>query len=428
MEQIIFHIDVNSAYLSWSSLALMAKGNRTDLRTIPAIIGGDMEKRHGVVLAKSIPAKKYGVTTGEPIVNALRKCPSLVIEPPDHHLYHEKSEELMGFLSDVCPDIEQVSVDECFMDFTPIQRLYPSPVQAARSIKDRIREIFGFTVNIGISDVKMLAKMASDFTKPDRVHTLFSGEIREKMWPLPVSSLFMCGKSSVQTLLKLEIKTIGDLARADKQILAAHLKSHGILLWEYANGIDDSKVVPLPSEAKGIGNSTTLSHDVTDRTEAFRILLQLSESVGKRLREAGQLAGMVSVEIKYSSFQCVSHQASLFSPTDATQLIYESSCHLFDELWNQSPIRLLGIRTSKLASCAEPSQLSLFDLQISSPEKSGSSQADGIQKMSAPSPSRQKLEALDKTLDQIRRKYGKDAVVRGSLLTDADPAKNRHRS
>lgn len=417
MEPIIFHIDVNSAYLSWTALSLLEKGENTDLRKIPAIIGGDMEKRHGVVLAKSIPAKKYGVTTGEPIVNALRKCPTLTIQPPDHHLYHERSRELMRFLRDVCPDIEQVSVDECFMDYTPIQKLYDSPVTAAHSIREQIRESFGFTVNIGISDVKMLAKMASDFSKPDKVHTLFSWEIREKMWPLPVSSLFMCGKSSVQTLNKLGIKTIGDLAQADRQILSAHLKSHGVMLWEYANGIDPSKVVPVPEEAKGIGNSITLSKDVTERRQAAKTLLSLSESVGGRLRAAGQLAGMVSVEIKYSSFRSVSHQTSLFSHTDSTQLIYETSCRLFDELWDGSPIRLLGVRTSRLAGAKEPSQLSLFDLEIQQPPKAPSSLKSAGSGMSA-RPSRQKLEALDKTLDHIRQKYGKEAVVRGSLLKE----------
>ena len=417
MEPIIFHIDVNSAYLSWTALSLLEKGENTDLRKIPAIIGGDMEKRHGVVLAKSIPAKKYGVTTGEPIVNALRKCPTLTIQPPDHHLYHERSRELMRFLRDVCPDIEQVSVDECFMDYTPIQKLYDSPVTAAHSIREQIRESFGFTVNIGISDVKMLAKMASDFSKPDKVHTLFSWEIREKMWTLPVSSLFMCGKSSVQTLNKLGIKTIGDLAQADRQILSAHLKSHGVMLWEYANGIDPSKVVPVSEEAKGIGNSITLSKDVTERRQAAKTLLSLSESVGGRLRAAGQLAGMVSVEIKYSSFRSVSHQTSLFSHTDSTQLIYETSCRLFDELWDGSPIRLLGVRTSRLAGAKEPSQLSLFDLEIQQPPKAPSSLKSAGSGMSA-RPSRQKLEALDKTLDHIRQKYGKEAVVRGSLLKE----------
>ena len=426
MEPIIFHIDVNSAYLSWSALSLLEKGENTDLRKIPAIIGGDMEKRHGVVLAKSIPAKKYGVTTGEPIVNALRKCPTLTIQPPDHHLYHARSEELMQLLRDVCPDIEQVSVDECFMDYTPIQNLYDSPVTAAHSIREQIRERFGYTVNIGVSDVKMLAKMASDFSKPDKVHTLFSWEIREKMWPLSVASLFMCGKSSVQTLNKLGIRTIGDLAQTDRQILSAHLKSHGVMLWEYANGIDPSKVVPVPEEAKGIGNSITLSKDVTERRQAVRTLLSLSESVGGRLRAAGQLAGMVSVEIKYSSFRSVSHQTSLFSHTDSTQLIYETSCRLFDELWDGSPIRLLGIRTSRLAGAGEPSQLSLFDLEIRQPQKPPGCPESSGPGMSAPS-SRQKLEALDKTLDQIRQKYGKDAVVRGSLLKENSPDNSRRR-
>lgn len=385
-----------------------------------------MEKRHGVVLAKSIPAKKYGVTTGEPIVNALRKCPTLTIQPPDHHLYHARSKELMQLLRDVCPDIEQVSVDECFMDYTPIQNLYDSPVTAAHSIREQIRERFGYTVNIGVSDVKMLAKMASDFSKPDKVHTLFSWEIREKMWPLSVASLFMCGKSSVQTLNKLGIRTIGDLAQTDRQILSAHLKSHGVMLWEYANGIDPSKVVPIPEEAKGIGNSITLSKDVTERRQAVRTLLSLSESVGGRLRAAGQLAGMVSVEIKYSSFRSVSHQTSLFSHTDSTQLIYETSCRLFDELWDGSPIRLLGIRTSRLAGAGEPSQLSLFDLEIRQPQKPPGCPESSGPGMSAPS-SRQKLEALDKTLDQIRQKYGKDAVVRGSLLKENSPDNSRRR-
>lgn len=402
MERIIFHIDVNSAYLSWSALALLAQGSSKDLRQIPAIIGGDMEKRHGVVLAKSIPAKKYGIVTGEPIVNAMRKCPTLTIVSPDHHLYDEKSRLLMELLSTFNPELEQVSVDECYMDYTPVRHLYASPLDAARLIKDRIRTQLGFTVNIGISDKKVLAKMASDFKKPDMIHTLYSYEIREKMWPLPVSSLFMCGKSSVESLRKLEIETIGQLAKADRKVLSAHLKSHGILLWEYANGIDDTPIISVPAESKGIGNSTTLPKDVSRKPEAYKVLLSLSESVAARLRQANQLAGMVSVEIKYSTFRSVSHQTMLYTPSDTTGIIYETACHLFDELWDQSPIRLLGIRTSKLVSSSEPTQLSLFDLP-SSPSGSKASS--------------QKLAALDKALDDIRNKFGEDAIVRGSLLS-----------
>lgn len=430
MEQIVFHIDVNSAFLSWSAQKRLSAGDLVDLRTIPSIVGGDMEKRHGVVLAKSIPAKKYGIQTGEPIVNAMRKCPNLVLEPPDHHLYRQRSHELMSYLADICPEIEQLSVDECFMDFTPVKNRYTSPEEAARLIKDEIREKLGFTVNIGISDKKILAKMASDFKKPDMVHTLYTHEIQEKMWPLPVSSLYMCGKSSVQALYNLQIRTIGELATADKQILASHLKSHGITLWEYANGIDPSRVVSVPAEAKGIGNSTTLSKDVTSREEACKTLLLLAESVGTRLRKACQMAGMVSVEIKYSSFQSVSHQTTLYTPSASTQIIYETSCRLFDELWNKSPIRLLGIRTSKLCDDTQPVQMSLFDLpQLQIPSAASAFEptfaaSDLTQTEAAPlnrpqrRPAKQKLEALDKSLDRIRQKYGEDAVVRGSLLNE----------
>ncbi|MDE6387344.1 MAG: DNA polymerase IV [Lachnospiraceae bacterium] len=407
MDKIIFHIDVNSAYLSWSALEKLHNGSDIDLRTIPAVIGGDMAKRHGVVLAKSIPAKAYGIVTGEPIVNAMRKCPNLTLEPPNHKLYSRRSRELMTLLSDISPDIEQVSVDECYMDYTPIKNHYSSPEDAACIIKDRIKTQLGFTVNIGISDRKVLAKMASDFRKPDLVHTLYSHEIQEKMWRLPVSSLFMCGHSSVETLHKLEILTIGDLARADRSIIEAHLKSHGILLWEYANGIDDSKVATVQADAKGIGNSTTLSQDAEDKETVYRVLLSLAESVSHRLRAQNQAAGMISTEIKYNTFKKVSHQTTLFSPTNQTDLIYKTACALFDEIWDETPVRLLGIRSSKLVSAAEPVQLSLFDLPEAVPTASSAVRTE---------PSSKKKEQLDAALDSIRKRFGDDAVVRGSLI------------
>lgn len=406
-QRIIFHVDVNSAYLSWSALKNLSNGSDIDLREIPSIIGGDMEKRHGVVLAKSIPAKAYQITTGEPIVNAMRKCPHLVMESPDHRLYHRRSEELMNFLADICPDIEQVSVDECYLDYTPVADRYGEPAAAAGKIKDRIYKQFGYTVNIGISDRKVLAKMASDFKKPNLVHTLYQSEIQEKMWGLPVSSLFMCGRSSVEALRKLEILTIGDLARADPGILAGHLKSHGITLWEYANGMDDSKVITHPADAKGIGNSITLQKDACSKEEVYPVLLSLAESVARRLRESGQLAGMVSTEIKYNTFRSVSHQTTFAAPVCTTDVIYKTACRLFDELWNGVPIRLLGIRTSKLSSRDEPVQMCLFDL------------ADSGRPADCPGPSpipAAKLEKLDQALDSIRKKYGAGSIVRGTLL------------
>ena len=284
MSSIIFHIDVNSAYLSWTAVEKLKNGSEIDLRKIPSIIGGNQASRHGVVLAKSIPAKKYGVRTGEPVANALRKCATLVIEPPDHKMYRQYSQRLMEFLKGYTPEIEQVSVDECYMDFTGIAYRFSGPVAAAEEIKERVRKTFGFTVNIGISSNKLLAKMASDFEKPDKVHTLFPDEVKEKMWPLPVSELYMAGRASVEVLEKLEIRTIGDLARMNPQLLELHMKSHGRMLWEFANGITHSKVEKEQTQAKGIGNSTTLSQDVVSEEEAQKVLLMLAESVGGQCR------------------------------------------------------------------------------------------------------------------------------------------------
>lgn len=401
MSSIIFHIDVNSAFLSWSAVENLKNGSDVDLRLIPSIIGGDMSRRHGVVLAKSLPAKAYGIQTGEPVVNAFRKCPSLVTQQPDHALYSKRSQELMHYLRSVCPDIEQVSIDECYMDFSPIAASYPSPEAAAEKIKNYVRDTFGFTVNVGISDKKILAKMASDFKKPDLVHTLYSPEIQKKMWPLPVSSLYMCGKSSVDTFRKLEILTIGDLAKADPQILSLHLKSHGKLLWNYANGIDDSVVEPESADLKGIGNSTTLSSDALTPADCKRVLLSLADTVAGRLRDHNQAAGMISTEIKYNTFQTISHQTTLPTPVCTASTIYETACTLFDEIWNGTPVRLLGIRTSKLVSKDEPVQLSLFDYKEATPKN-------------------EKLEKLDEALFNIRKKYGADSVVRGSFLNSPD--------
>lgn len=394
---IFFHIDVNSAFLSWTALDMLEKGETVDIRTIPSIVGGDTNTRHGIVLAKSIPAKAYGIRTAEPVVNAFRKCPNLTMVPPNHHMYQERSQKLMDFLAQICPDIQQVSIDECYMDYTPIMDKYTSPEAAAHIIKDSVYEQFGFTVNVGISDRKVLAKMASDFKKPNLVHTLYSQEISTKLWPLPVSSLFMCGHSSVDALRKLGILTIGDLAHSDPEILQAHLKSHGQTLWEYANGIDTSGIVAEPVKMKGIGNSTTLTTDAVSKEEAYHTLLELAESVGRRVRASHELAGMVSTEIKYASFQSVSHQTTLEVPSASTDVIYQTACRLFDELWNGKPIRLLGIRTSKLVPDTEPRQMSLFELQE---EKNQC----------------EKQQKLDSALDSLRNKYGKDIIKRGSLL------------
>ena len=392
---VIFHIDVNSAYLSWTAVEELKNGAGRDLREIPSIIGGDQKSRHGVVLAKSIPAKKYGIRTGEPVANAFRKCPGLVMEPPDHKLYRRYSEGLMAFLRSYTPVIEQVSVDECYMDFTERARDYHSPVEGAMEIKNEVYRRFGFTVNVGISDNKLLAKMASDFEKPNKVHTLFPQEIQVKMWPLPVSELYMAGRSSVEILQKLEIHTIGELAVMDPRLLELHLKSHGRKLWEFANGIGNDIVEPEPGEAKGIGNSATLSRDAVTEEEAAAELRKLSMSVGRRLRKAGQKAKMLSVEIKYHTFESVSHQKQLDRATNQDEDIYQEAILLFRELWDGNPIRLLGIRSAKLAEEGEPEQLTIFDPQF------------------RPDPKREKKQRINHVLEKVRAKYGEGIVTRG---------------
>lgn len=401
MKRIIFHIDVNSAFLSWTAVEQLKSGAEFDIREIPAIIGGDQESRHGVVLAKSVPAKKYGIVTGEPVAHALQKCPNVKMFPPNHRMYHEYSEQLMEFLRNYTPDIEQVSVDECYMDFTGIAYKYHSPIEAAFEIKDAIYEKFGFTVNIGISVNRLLAKMASDFEKPNKVHTLFPEEIPVKMWPLPVSELYMAGRSSVEVLHKLEIRTIGELARTAPELLELHLKSHGRTLWEFANGRGASKIIRERVENKGIGNSTTLSKDVTTEDGAKEVLLMLAETVGGRLRKERQKANMISVEIKYSTFQSVSHQKQMARATNADQSLYQNARELFHELWNGEPIRLLGIRTSKLVADDEPEQMTIFDYKYK----------ETIQNHHT-----EKHQKLDKALDEIRKKFGDDAIKRGTFL------------
>lgn len=399
--KIFFHIDVNSAFLSWTATKMLNEGYEIDLRLVPSIIGGDSEKRHGIVLAKSIPASKLGIKTAEPIVSAFRKCPTLINLPSDFETYRYYSHALMEHLEGYCPDIEQVSIDECYMDFTPIRHRFSSPEEAAYIIKDSVKNTFGFTVNVGISDKKVLAKMASDLEKPDKVHTLFTSEIKEKMWPLPVGDLYMCGRSSQDYLYKLGIRTIGDLARFDKDILSQNLKSHGSMLHDFANGIDDSDICTVHERLKGIGNSTTLSHDLTSREEAKNILLELSDKVAFRLRNDERKASLITTEIKYSNFVSCSKQMAIEKPTDTQSGIYENALSLFDSLWNGEPIRLLGIRTSKLVDKDEPYQMTLFDYTDEATIEKNVHE--------------NKEEKINSALDKVKDKFGDVAVTKGYI-------------
>ena len=393
MDRLIFHVDVNSAFLSWEATRRVANGEE-DIRLIPAAIGGDREKRTGVILAKSIPAKKFGVKTGEPIGMALRKCPDLFLARPDFRLYEQCSGAFMDICREYAPVVEKYSIDECFLDMSGTHRLYPDPVAIAHTIKDKIREELGFTVNVGISDCKILAKMASDFEKPDKVHTLFHDEIARKMWPLSVRDLFSVGGSTAEKLEKARIRTIGELANADpayiQRIVGVKL---GQQIYQYANGIDLSPVLAAPEETKGYSISTTLEEDVVTQQQACGVLLALTDSVTARMRSDGVKAYCVAVSIRSHDFKTRSHQRKLADPTDISKEVYQISKQLFAELWDgHTPLRLLGISLTDLTHEDAP-QLSLF-----------------------PDEGKEKARRLDKAYDAINSKFGSAAIMRGSSV------------
>lgn len=392
-ERIIFHIDVNSAFLSWEAVERLKGGENVDLREIPSAVGGDLKTRHGVILAKSIPAKKYRVTTGEPVVDALRKCPELLLVPPRHGIYKVYSRAFLDILAQYSDVIEKFSIDEAFMDMTGTRRLFGKPEEAANRIRLQIYEELGFTVNVGISSNKLLAKMASDFEKPNKVHTLFPEEISQKMWPLPVRDLFLVGKAAEKRLISMGIRSIGDLAGTDPGILTQVFGKQGKLLWRYANGRDDSPVEPVQADNKGYGHSTTLARDVTDASEAKEILLRLTERVCQRLRADDVRVESVSVQFRFNDLTRASHQGMLPAATNITREIYGQVCRLFDEKWDGTPIRLLGVQTARVSREDTGRQMTLFD-----------------------NTDYEKLERLDKAMDAIRGRFGSGAVQRASLL------------
>ncbi len=394
MKHVIFHIDVNSAFLSWEAVyRIHHLGSRTDLRNEVSAVGGDMSKRHGIILAKSIPAKKYRIQTGESIVEAKQKCPHLKLVPPNYELYDRCSKAFMEILRQYSPDVEQYSIDEAFVDMTGTRRLWGEPVDAANHIREQIRDELGFTVNVGISENKLLAKMASDFLKPDRVHTLWREEIPYKMWPLPVSDLFFVGKATARKLTGSGIKTIGDLAHSDPAFLRSLLKKHGEVIWGFANGMDVSPVQTAAPDNKGYGNSTTIAFDIVDASTARLVLLGLAETVSARLRAANVRVEVIAVGIRFFDLRYVSHQMTLGNATNITAELHHYACVLFDELWDGTPIRHLGIHTSRIKDGWDMRQMNLFDTT-----------------------DYEKLEKMDAAVDSIRRRFGKDSVMRAAFL------------
>ena len=401
-ERVIFHVDANSAFLSWSAAyRVKGLGEETDLREVPSVVAGDKASRHSIILAKSIPAKKYGIQTGEPLFQALEKCPELVVIPPDYDLYVRASRHFVDMLRQFSPAVEQYSIDEAWVDMTGTQRLWGTPRLAAELMRRRINEELGFTVNIGISSNKLLAKMAGDFEKPNKVHTLFPEEMGEKFFPLPVRDLFLVGAATERKLQRLGIYTIGALAAADVRVLKKRLGKQGELLWHFANGRNADAVTPEPAENKGYGNATTTSHDVVTREEAYQVLLSLCETVATRLRKDGKCGSCVSIHLRTNEFRHFSHQCVLHGATNITSEIFEAACRLFDEAWDGiTPMRQLGVQITRLSG--EPYQQ--FDFF------SGLSPVQFERKL-----------RLDETVDALRDKYGEDIIRRAKFAGGTEP-------
>ena len=393
MNKYIMHIDVNNAFLSWTAVEFLKNGAKEDIRQIPAVIGGDEASRHGVVLAKSNIAKQFGIKTGETIYQAKKKCPQIRIFPTKHNLYNEYSNKLYNLLLIYTNKIERFSIDECFMDCSDFIKSRQDFMKLATELSLKIKNELLFTVNIGLSDNKILAKMASDFEKPDKIHTLYKEEIQSKIWHLPIEELFMVGKQSAIKLRNIGINKIGDLATSNKKIITKRFGKFGAMIWENANGLNNDEVTYEEETPKSIGNSITLPKDYTDINELNKVLLSLSEKVGYRIRKYSLKANTIGIQIKTNEFIKYSHQKTLNKPTDNTQEIYNVSKELLEKIYTNQPIRLIGIKLDNLTD-NEFNQISMFEQEIK----------------------KEKNSKLDTVLDTLKDKYGYNSVTLGTII------------
>ncbi len=405
-ERIIFHIDVNNAFLSWTAVALLKKGYKIDIRTIPSIIAGDEQKRQGIVLAKSPIAKKYGIKTAETIYQAKKKCPNIQIFSPDFKIYYEQSKNLFNYLKQYSPLIEQFSIDECFLDMTGTNYLYKDYLKLADKIRTEIYNLFGFTVNIGIGNNKLCAKMASDFEKPNKVHTLYKNEIEQKLWPLDVEDLFMCGKKSKIILNNLNIYTIKDLAYFDSKTLEKYFKNQAKYLKEAAWGIDYSKVeTTKTSKNQSISISETLPFDMLDKEKIKEVLFRQIQEITRELRQKKLFARTIAIIYKNKNFVSYTAQTKLNNPSDNTSEIFKVLIKLFEKSFKNEPIRLIGIRLTDLQKTKEK-QISIFDTNLEEKENS----------------------KIEKTMDKINNKFGKSLVAPASLkIIGISNSKNKYK-
>lgn len=427
----IFHVDVNSAFLSWSALKrLKEEPGSVDLRTIPSAVGGDVRTRHGIITAKSIPAKKYGIRTGEPVVKALQKCPSLVLVPADFDTYRKNSRLLMNLLSGYTSLLQQISIDEAWLDVSGLltSGTREESVRLADAIRQTVYTRLGFTVNVGISSNKFLAKMASDFQKPDRTHTLYPDEIPAKMWPLPIGELYGCGHATAERLITLGIRTIGEAAHTDRKTLQSVLGiKGGEYIWRSANGIGSDRVNPVREDAKSISNETTLADDITRNnyeSSALPVIRSLSRKVSSRMQKEGVLGQTVTLQVKTDDFQRHSRQIMLSDPTSDPDIIADAACRLADGLLDASgglfdagfSVRLIGVGVSRLTK-AGMQQMDLFTwAKENQTQKQEKERREAARRKTAQirRERQKKQQKLDAMLQKVNERFGDGTLKKGA--------------
>ena len=360
MRRVIFHIDVNSAFLSWTAVKIVMEGGQ-DIRLVPSVVSGDPSDRRSIIAAASIPAKKIGIRAAMPVSKALRICPSLTIVRGDWEWYKRCSEGFIAVCRSYSPVLQQFSIDECFIDMT-CRIGAKDPVEVATQLKDEIRTKLGFTVNVGVGSNKLLAKMASDFEKPDKVHTLWESEVPEKMWPLGVRDLLWVGKKTEERLVTYGIRTIGDIAALSVGQLSRLVgHKYALQLHENANGRDDSPVETEVPEAKSYSAERTFAKDLSDPKDIDKALFNVACIVAHRIRRDNFRASTVSMFVKYMDFSVAQKQTSLSQPTDVTALILNEARRMLTEVWDGvTPLRQVGLGVSKLTH-ETFEQMSLFE-------------------------------------------------------------------
>ena len=400
MDRVIYHCDCNSFYCSVELLS------RAELRTVPTAVCGDPGSRHGIILAKNEPAKKFGVRTAETIWQAKQKCPSLVLLPPTRGLYLEYSKKVNAIYDRFTDLIEPFGIDESWLDVTGTLHLFGGDAKAlADRIRNTVREELGLTISVGVSFNKIFAKLGSDYKKPDATTVISRENFRRLVWPLPVTDLLYVGRAAAKVLSQYGVTTIGELADFDRKALTELLGKQGGQLWEYANGLEHSAVAPAGSYTppKSVGNGETFPRNLIRREEVSRGVAMLADQVAVRLRKHGMKASTLQVTIRDPNFKDICRQRPLEAPANTARELFQAAMDILAHGWKSgAPIRAITLTAHNLVPEGEAAeQLDLF--RAASPQK------------------RERVENLERAMDAIRSKYGKGAVTVAALAPEREP-------